>query len=134
MALIHIDRRYLSRVWGDVAPILQRAVELEPAAGTIDQLQLLIRQGMTNLLVWEEDDVIEGACLIEFIDAANHRIAHVSHMAGEGVVRAHVFEEAQQWMRSNGADIAQCWAKGSLVQMYEKMGLTNTHQVMRMAL
>jgi hypothetical protein len=52
-------------------------------------------------------------------------------MGGTGVVRTYVFDEAKNWMRLMGATTTQCWAKGTLVQMYEKMGMTNTHQVMR---
>jgi hypothetical protein len=55
-------------------------------------------------------------------------------MGGKGVVRDYVFDDAKQWMRLQGATKAQCWAKGTLVQMYEKMGMENTHQVMRIAL
>ena len=53
---------------------------------------------------------------------------------GKGVVRDHVFDEAKKWMKLNGATKAQCWARGTLVQMYEKMGMENTHQVMRIKL
>jgi hypothetical protein len=55
-------------------------------------------------------------------------------MGGKGIVRDYVFEEAKNWMRSFGATKAQCWAKGTLVDMYKKMGMENTHQVMRIEL
>jgi hypothetical protein len=71
---------------------------------------------------------------VDFIDYPRARVAHVNLMGGKGIVRQHVFEEAKNWMRANGATKAQCWAKGTLVQMYEKMGLENTHQVMRVDL
>jgi hypothetical protein len=45
-----------------------------------------------------------------------------------------VFDEAKEFMRLNGAKKAQCWARGSLVEMYKKMGMENTHQVMRVDL
>ena len=86
-------------------------------------------------MVWEELDVgITGAVTVEFIDYPRERIAHVNLMGGKGIVRDHVFEEAKQWMKAFGATKAQCWARGTLVQMYEKMGLENTHQVMRIKL
>jgi len=34
----------------------------------------------------------------------------------------------------HGATTAQLWAKGTLVNMYEKLGLKVTHQVMRIKL
>jgi hypothetical protein len=62
------------------------------------------------------------------------RVAHVNLMGGKGIVRDYVFEEAKNFMRLNGAKKAQCWARGTLVDMYKKMGMENTHQVMRVNL
>lgn len=135
MALIVISPQFVGQVWPTVGPMLQRAVDLSPEEGSLDQLELLIRQGRVHLLVWQaEDGEVAGAATVEFQDTPKHRIAHVGYMAGSGVVRAHVFDEAKAWMRNCGATIAQCWTKGTLVQMYEKMGMTNTHQVMRIGL
>jgi hypothetical protein len=115
--------------------LLQKAIDLDPAAITIEQVEYRIRTRQIVLLVWEEPEQgITGAVTVEFIDYPRERIAHVDLMGGRGIVREHVFEEAKSWMRTRGATKAQCWAKGTLVQMYEKMGMQNTHQVMRISL
>jgi hypothetical protein len=115
--------------------MLQRAIDLDPTEITIEQVEYSIRTGKTFLLVWEDlEEGITGAVTVDFIDYPRERIAHVNLMGGKGIVRDHVFRDAMEWMRSFGATKAQCWAKGSLVQMYEKMGMQNTHQVMRINL
>tara|TARA_R110000868_G_C10378585_1_gene719145 strand:+ start:104 stop:451 length:348 start_codon:yes stop_codon:yes gene_type:complete len=115
--------------------MLQKAIDLDPAATTIEQVEYSVRTGKMHLLAWEEPEAgITGAATVEFIDYPRERIAHVNMMGGKSIVREHVFEEAKRWMRLNGATKAQCWARGSLVQMYEKMGLETTHQVMRIGL
>lgn len=135
MGLIHVDPNFLHKVWPTVAPMLQRSIDINPEAVSIDQLELLLRQRREHLLVWVDDaGEIAGAVTMEFIDYPKQRIAHVNHLGGKGVVREHVFNEAQDWMRANGAVIAQCWCKDNLVGMYEKMGMTNTHKVMRITL
>jgi hypothetical protein len=135
MPLYQIRPNELPQVWPVAAPLLQKAIDLEPEALTIEQVEYQIRTGRIFLLVWEEPDVgITGAVTVEFIDYPRERVAHVNLMGGKGIVRDHVFEEAKKWMRTFGATKAQCWARGSLVQMYEKMGLENTHQVMRIKL
>lgn len=135
MPLYQIAPRELPQVWPVAAPLLQKAIDLDPAAVTIEQVEYSIRTGKTHLLVWEEPGVgITGAATVEFIDYPRERIAHVPLMGGSGIVRKHVFDEAKNWMRLYGATKAQCWARGSLVQMYEKMGMENTHQVMRINL
>jgi hypothetical protein len=135
MSLHYVAPTHLPQVWTVVAPLLQKAIDLEPSALTIEQAEYSIRTGKSHLLVWAEPDVgITGAVTVEFIDYPRERIAHVNLMGGKGIVRNHVFEEAKNWMRSFGATKAQCWARGTLVQMYEKMGMENTHQVMRIKL
>ena len=135
MPLHHVHPNHLPTVWPIALPLLKKAMDLEPGSHNEQFIEYSIRTGKTHLMVWEEPgEGITGACTIEFIDYPMERIAHVNLMGGKGIVRDHVFEEAKQWMRSFGATKAQCWAKGSLVQMYEKMGMENTHQVMRIKL
>ena len=132
MPLYQITPHQLPQVWPVAAPLLQKAIDLEPEAITIEQVEYSVRTGKIFLLVWDEPDVgITGAVTVEFMDYPRERVAHVNLMGGKAVVRNHVFDEAKNWMRLHGATKAQCWAKGTLVQMYEKMGLENTHQVMR---
>ena len=135
MPLHFVPPVQLPAVWPIAAPMLQKAIDLDPSAITIEQAEFLIRTGRTFLLVWEEpNEGITGAVTVEFIDYPRERMAHVDLMGGKGIVRDHVFEEAKQWMRSMGATTAQCWCKDNLVPMYKKMGMENTHKVMRIKL
>ena len=132
MALYQINPAQLPQVWPIVAPMLQRAIDLDPDLITAEQVEYAVRTGRTYLLIWDEPgEGITGAVTVDIIDYPRERVAHVNLMGGKGIVRHHVFDEAKNWMRLMGATTTQCWAKGTLVQMYEKMGLTNTHQVMR---
>lgn len=132
MPLYQITPAQLPQVWPVTAPMLQLAINLDPDLITIEQVEYAVRTGRTYLLVWEEPEQgITGAVTVDIIDYPRERVAHVNLMGGKGIVRTHVFDEAKNWMRLMGATTTQCWAKGSLVHMYEKMGMTNTHQVMR---
>jgi len=135
MPLYQIRPNELPQVWPIAAPMLQKAIDLDPDLTTIDQVEYSVRTGKTVLLVWEDpEEGITGAVTVDIVDYPLERVAHVNLMGGKGVVRDYVFDDAKQWMRLQGATTAQCWAKGTLVQMYEKMGMENTHQVMRIAL
>jgi hypothetical protein len=132
MAIYQVHPNELPKIWPIAAPMLQRAIDLDPSLITIEQVEYAVRTGRSFLLVWDEpEEGITGAVTVDIIDYPRERVAHVNLMGGKGVVRTHVFDEAKNWMRLMGATTAQCWAKGTLVQMYEKMGMTNTHQVMR---
>jgi hypothetical protein len=135
MPLYQIRPNELPQVWPIAAPMLQKAIDLDPDLITIEQVEYSVRTGKTALLVWKDpEEGITGAVTVDIVDYPRERVAHVNLMGGKGIVRDHVFDDAKQWMRLQGATKAQCWAKGTLVQMYEKMGMENTHQVMRIAL
>jgi hypothetical protein len=135
MPLYHIQPKDLPQVWDIVAPMLQRAIDIDPSVVTIEQVEYSVRTGKNFLLVWHEpDEGINGAVTGEFIDYPRHRVAHIDLMGGKGIVRPHVFQEAQNWMKAHGATKAQCWCQDNLVAMYEKMGMKNTHKVMRIEL
>lgn len=135
MPLYQIRPNELPQVWPIAAPLLQKAIDLDPDLITIEQVEYSVRTGKTALLVWKDpEEGITGAVTVDLVDYPRERVAHVNLMGGKGIVRDHVFDDAKQWMRLQGATKAQCWAKGTLVQMYEKMGMENTHQVMRIAL
>jgi len=132
MPLYQITPAQLPQIWPVVAPMLQRAIDLDPELNTAEQVEFAVRTGRTYLLIWDEpDEGITGAVTVDIVDYPRERVAHVNLMGGKSIVRTHVFDEAKNWMRLMGATTTQCWAKGTLVQMYEKMGMTNTHQVMR---
>jgi hypothetical protein len=135
MPLYQISPNELPQVWPIVAPLLQRAIDLDPDLNKIEMIEYAVRTGRTFLLVWDEPgEGITGAAAVDIIDYPTERVAHGNLMGGKAIVRPHVIEELYKWMRLHGATTAQLWAKGTLVNMYEKLGLQVTHQVMRIKL
>jgi hypothetical protein len=135
MPLYQVRPNELPEVWPVAAPLLQRAIDLDPDLNKIEMIEYAVRTGRTFLLVWEEPgEGITGAAAIDIIDYPMERVAHGNLMGGKAIVRPHVIEELYKWMRLHGATTAQLWAKGTLVNMYEKLGLQVTHQVMRIKL
>jgi hypothetical protein len=135
MPLYQVHPNELPQVWPVAAPLLQRAIDLDPDLNKIEMIEYAVRTGRTFLLVWEEPgEGITGAAAVDIMDYPTERIAHGNLMGGKAIVRPHVIEELYKWMRLHGATTAQLWAKGTLVNMYEKLGLQVTHQVMRIKL
>jgi hypothetical protein len=135
MPLHHVPPNALPTIWPIAFPLLKKAIDLDPEAYNPQFIEYSIRTGRVHLLVWEEpEEGITGACTIEIIDNPTERVAHVHLMGGKGIVRDYVFEEAKDFMRACGATRAQCWCKDNLVPMYKKMGMENTHHVMRLKL
>ena len=101
MSLHYVAPNQLPQAWPVVAPLLQKAIDLDPTAITIEQAEYAVRTGLSHLLVWmEPEEGITGAVTVDFIDYPRERVAHVNLMGGKGIVRHHVFEDAKKWMRS----------------------------------
>jgi hypothetical protein len=133
MPLYHIPPNQLPLVWDKAAPLLQKSIDTEPDFITIEQVEFSIRTGKMFLLVWDEpDEGITGAAAVEFIDYPRYRVGHGTLLGGKSVVKPYVLAELLAWMKSNGATVAQCWCRDELVPMYKKMGMEETHHVMRM--
>jgi len=133
MPLYHIQPHQLPAVWDKAAPLLQKSIDTEPDFITIEQVEYAMRTGKMFLLVWEEpDEGITGAAAVEFIDYPRYRVGHGTLLGGKSVVKPYVLEELVAWMKANGATVAQCWCRNELVPMYKKMGMEETHHVMRM--
>jgi hypothetical protein len=135
MPFFQINPSELPKVWPVVAPMLQRAIDLDPSEITIEQVEHSVRTGRIYLVIWDEpEEGITGAAVVEFIDYPRVRVGHGTLMGGKGIMRPHVIQEMYNWMRTHGATKAQVLASGTLVNMYEKFGLKVTHQVMRIDL
>jgi hypothetical protein len=135
MPLHYVHPNHLPAVWDKAAPLLQKSIDIEPDFITIEQVEYAIRTGKMSLLVWNEpDEGITGAAAVEFIDYPRYRVGHGTLLGGKNVVKPHVLKELLAWMKSNGATVAQCWCRDELVPMYKKMGMEETHHVMRMKL
>ena len=135
MPLYQINPKELPTVWPVVAPLLQKAIDLDPEAVTIEQVEYAVRTGRTSLLVWEEaPEGVIGAATVDLLDMPRERIANINLLGGAGVVQQKVFDEVCNWMRLSGATKAQCWTTGARVRLYERMGMKATHQVMRIKL
>jgi len=135
MPLYQITPHQLPQVWPVAAPLLQKAIDVEPDFMTIEQVEYAIRTGKMFLLVWDEpEEGITGAAAVEFIDYPRYRVGHGTLLGGKNVVKPHVLKEVLAWMKANGATVGQCWCRDELVPMYKKMGMEETHHVMRIKL
>ena len=118
MPLYQIAPAELPQVWPIAAPLLQKAIDLDPDLNKLEMIEYAVRTGRTFLLVWDEPgEGITGAAAVDIIDYPMERVAHGNLMGGKGIVRPHVIEELYKWMRLHGATTAQLWAKGTLVNM-----------------
>lgn len=116
----------LDRVWDDVVPLLNRA--LQRCDGELDasQLRLLCVQGAALLFVARD-----GCAVVEMIRYPNYQVAHVVAIGGKFIGDREHYEAFKELLRQGGASKVQGWTTGGVTRLWKRLGLRETYTVMR---
>ena len=123
---------HIHAVWDIVWPMLNVAfINYEDPDYGIDHLKIDIINGKQTLFVVVDDTNIIGAYAMEFINYANHRIAHITVIGGKAMIDDVTVKQCEEWARANGATKIRAFAKDAQARLFKlKMGLEKvTHVV-----
>ena len=116
---------HIHAVWEIVWPMLNVAfLNYDDPDYGIDHLKVDIINGKQTLYVVMEDNKIIGAYTMEFINYANHRVAHITAIGGNAMITKETVEQCENWARANGATKIRAFAKDTQARLFKiKMGL-----------
>ena len=112
-------------VWETVWPMLNVAfLNYEDPDYGVDHLKIDIINGKQTLFVVTENNKIIGAYTMEFINYANHRVAHITAIGGNAMITKETVEQCENWARANGATKIRAFAQDVQARLFKiKMGL-----------
>jgi hypothetical protein len=114
-------------VWDKVEGYLNASLKISGDDCTLDQLKLLLVKGFQILLVSiDEENKINGAMTVEFINYPNRRVLFITGLGGIGVVNEQTFSQVEDWARSQGATKVYAWAKDAQTKLYKLKANFNT--------
>lgn len=114
-------------VWADIESYLNASINTNTGSCTLDQLKLLLVQGVQTLLVGtNENDKIVGAMTVEFINEPNDRVMLISNLGGHQIVNKETFDQVEHWARQNGATKARALAQEAQARLYKIKSDFNT--------
>jgi hypothetical protein len=114
-------------VWADVESYLNASINVSGAPFTLDQLKLLLVRGEQSLLVSvDENNKINGAMTVEFINNANARTMFITALGGSGIVNDETFSQVETWAKMQGATKASAWAQEAQARLYKLKANFNT--------
>jgi len=116
---------HIHAVWEIVWPMLNVAfLNYEDPDYGIDHLKVDIINGKQTLFVVVDNDKIIGAYTMEFINYANHRVAHITAIGGKAMITKETVEQCENWARANGATKIRAFAQDVQARLFKiKMGL-----------
>jgi len=114
-------------VWGDIKEYLNASINVSGGDFTLDQLKLLLVRGEQTLLVSvNENNKINGAMTVEFINNANARTMFITALGGSGIVNDETFSQVEVWAKMQGATKASAWAQEAQARLYKLKANFNT--------
>jgi hypothetical protein len=114
-------------VWEDIKEYLNASINVSGGDFTLDQLKLLLVRGEQTLLVSvNENNKINGAMTVEFINNANARTMFITALGGSGIVNDETFSQVEVWAKMQGATKASAWAQEAQARLYKLKANFNT--------
>jgi hypothetical protein len=114
-------------VWEDIKEYLNASINVSTHDCTIEQLKMLLVRGeQTLLLSVNENNKINGAMTVEFINYPNNRVMHITALGGHGIVNDETFSQVESWAKLQGATKASAWAQEAQARLYKIKSKFNT--------
>jgi hypothetical protein len=118
---------FIYDVWKDVKSFLNASINVSGGDFTLDQLKFSLGRGEQTLLVSvNEQNVINGAMTVEFINRPNDRVMFITALGGNGIVNDETFSQVETWAKSHGATKASAWAQEAQARLYKIKSNFNT--------
>lgn len=125
---------HMQQVWSEVSPLLASAMVHSAGEYNLDQLKVMLVEGRQTLLVLVDDDnKVQTAFTIEWINHPNHRIAFMTAIGGKTDVNA--FNQFKDWVKANGGTKVQGAAFESVAKLWKrKLGFENRYIIVEYTL
>lgn len=125
----------IHQTWPLVKDFLSEAMKWSNEDYTVDQAKALLAQGSWVLLVAvDEQNGIQGAGAVEFLNMPNHRVAFITAIGGKGIVNEDIYEQLCMVLKGYGATKIQCAARDSAAKLYEGVGFKKKHTILEVSL
>ena len=129
-----VDASYITQIWSEVAPYIERALQYTDDYN-VDQVKVFLTTGSWLLLVAVDDlQQIHGVATVRYDNGVNDRTATITTLGGRQVVNQEIFDQVCRIARNMGATRIQVYTRDSAMRLYEKVGLQKKATLMEIKL
>jgi hypothetical protein len=122
-----VPTTHIQQTWNEVEHMLASAMVHSAGEYNLDQLKVMLVEGRQVLLVLvDEENKIQTAFTIEWINHPNERIAFMTGIGGKTDVNA--FNQFKDWVKASGGTKVQGAAFESVARLWKrKLGFENRY-------
>ena len=116
-----VSPNHIYYVWDKVKDYLASGLELSGGEYNVDHLKLYLTSGQqTLLIVIDDEQKIHGAFTIEITNFPNERIAFTTSVGGKAITEQYLWEEYENWLRSNGVTMVRGAAHETVARLWRR--------------
>lgn len=129
-----VPSTYIQQTWGEVEHMLASAMVHSAGEYNLDQLKVMLVEGRQVLLVLiDEENKIQTAFTVEWIDYPNDRVAFLTAIGGKTDLNA--FNQFKDWVKASGGTKIQGATFESVARLWKmKLGFKHKYTIMEYAL
>ena len=118
-----VDANYVSQVWHLVEPFIAEALtkgeSSDSANYEVPHVQVYLTTGAWLLVVAvDENNAIQGAATVSFLNYPVHRVAFVTAIGGKLISNEDTFTQFSNLLKQRGATKIQGFARESVVRLW----------------
>lgn len=124
-----VDTTYISQVWPMVEGYLQDSLDKggEACGGVtcynISHIQMFLTSGQWLLLVaTDENEKIQGAMTVSFMNYPMQRIAFITLTGGKFVINDETYKQLEVILKQRGATVVHAYVRKSVERLLGKQG------------
>lgn len=119
-----VPTHLINQIWLKVEPFIKAAHEkFGESEYTLEQMKVYLVLGEWMLMVaTDEDNEIQGAATVSFINYPSDRVAFITAIGGKLVTSPDTFGQMSQILKANGATKIQGVAKEAVARLWKRFG------------
>ena len=116
-----VPKEYINEVWGKVESYIANAVEYCNDEFDAEHIRVYLVQGIYILTIAiDEEGVIHGAAVVEFINYPKQRIAFIVAIGGRMISTKELWDQFTAWAKSCGASKVRGAARESISRLWRR--------------
>lgn len=119
--------QYIHQLWAQVSGYIEDALQYADGDYNIDQVKVYLTNGSWQLLVFNDNEKIQGAITVTYANYPNDRVAFITAIGGKGISDKDSYQNFCNVLKANGATKIQGAARESVARLWRRLGFKNKH-------
>lgn len=129
MRIQHVTTDFVSQVWPKVADYIQDALAYQDDY-TLEQAKVMLTNAQWMLVVAVADDeFIQGAAAISFVNRPNDRVAFIVAMGGKLITSQDTYLQFKDLLKVFGATYIEGASREAAARLWQRYGLQEKYRV-----